>query len=273
MTNDLAVQNGAAQVAEKQRVPVVAGPRGIALGSLEEMYRFAQYVAKSGLAPKGMEHPEAILIAIQMGAEIGLTPMASLQNIAVINGRPSVWGDAMLAVCRSQGVFDESVFDEVLDGEGESYGCTCTVRRLPNGKLKSHRFTVADAKKASLWGKSGPWTQYPKRMLQMRARSFCMRDAFADLLRGFKCAEEMYESIPVEHGEPGQLPKSLDELTAKLESPAKPSEPKPAQSIDPDPFRDESPKQPAKKTKTSQNRGLLEDDPEPSGMSSYPTNE
>lgn len=72
---------------------------------------------------------------------------------------------------------------------------------------------------------------------------------------------------------PKELAKPSGLVTAEALTGVKPSEPKPAQSIDPDPFRDESPKQPAKKTKTSQNRGLLEDDPEPSGMSSYPTNE
>jgi hypothetical protein len=52
------------------------------------------------------------------------------------------------------------------------------------------KFTVADAKKAGLWGKTGPWTQYPKRMLQMRARGFALRDAFPDVLKGLVTAEE-----------------------------------------------------------------------------------
>ena len=48
-------------------------------------------------------------------------------------------------------------------------------------------------KKAGLWGKAGPWSQYPKRMLQMRARSFALRDKFADALSGLLMAEEVQD--------------------------------------------------------------------------------
>jgi len=44
-----------------------------------------------------------------------------------------------------------------------------------------------------LWGKGGPWTNYPRRMLQMRARALCIRDSFADALHGF-CVEASNES-------------------------------------------------------------------------------
>jgi hypothetical protein len=51
-------------------------------------------------------------------------------------------------------------------------------------------FSVADAKRAKLWFKAGPWTTYPDRMLQMRARGFAIRDTFPDALRGVIIAEE-----------------------------------------------------------------------------------
>jgi hypothetical protein len=51
-------------------------------------------------------------------------------------------------------------------------------------------FSVEDAKQAGLWGKPGPWTQYRKRMQQMRARGFALRDKFAHLLMGLISAEE-----------------------------------------------------------------------------------
>ena len=158
---------------------VAFGNRGLELRTLDDMWRFANCVAKSGLAPKGVETPEAIVVAVQMGAEIGLTPMASLQNIAVINGRPSLWGDAMLAVCRASGVFDESQFEEIV-GDTKA---TCTVCRI-GGKPITRSFSIEDAKRAGLLGKSGPWSQYTQRMLQLRARSFALRDGFGDFLRG-----------------------------------------------------------------------------------------
>ena len=219
MSNELTTPNGATStpaIIEKPRAPVSSGPRGLELNSLEEMWRFAQYASKSGLCPKGVETAEAVFIAIQMGAELGLTPMASLQGVAVINGRPSVWGDAMLAVCRSQGIFDEAAFVETLTGTGDAMTATCTVRRKPHGNPVTHEFTVARAKKAGLWGKSGPWTQYPERMLQMRARAFALRDTFTDVLRGFKCAEEMDETIDVESAPATNPAQDLTALAERL---------------------------------------------------------
>lgn len=205
--------NGTALV---ERSPVNAGKRGLELRSLDDMYRFAKYVSASGLAPKGMERPESILVALQMGAEVGLTPMAALQNIAVVNGRPSIWGDAMLAICQSSGAFDHAEFEEAFRGDGATLAASCTVRRLPDGKPCTRLFSMADAKAAGLQGKSGPWSQYPRRMLQMRARSWALRDTFPDVLRGFKCAEEVQDYIDVE-SRPAPAPVSnLTDLGGRL---------------------------------------------------------
>ena len=208
-------QNGTSLMAPG-RPPVVAGKTGLELRNIEDMWRFAQFVAKSGLAPKGIETAEAILVAIQMGAEVGLTPMASLQNIAVINGRPSLWGDAMLAVCRASGVFDEKVFEEIVSPDRAS----CTVCRI-GGKPITRTFTMDEAKKAGLATKSGPWQQYPQRMLQMRARSFALRDGFSDYLRGIRSIEEERDIRDGAMVTDAQIvdeprPRKLDDLTAKL---------------------------------------------------------
>lgn len=189
------------------------GPRGIQLQSMSEAKALAETIVASGLAPKGMDKPATVLVALQMGAELGLAPMASLQNIAVINGRPSIWGDAMLAICQQSTLFDFDAFEERLDGEGDKRTATCTVRRLPNGKPATRTFSVGDAKRAKLWGKSGPWSDYPDRMLQMRARTFALRDTFADVLRGFTTIEEARDMTPIA---PQQRPK-MTPVTELLE--------------------------------------------------------
>ena len=163
--------------------------RGLALASFDDAFRFATMVAKSDFAPKDFKgKPESCLLAIQHGSEIGLSPMQSLQNIACINGRPAIWGDAALAVAMASSVC-ESV-TESIDGDGDNMVATCTAKRRGYEKPTVVRFSVADAKKAGLWGKSGPWTQYPRRMLQLRARGFALRDAFPDVLKGLVTAEE-----------------------------------------------------------------------------------
>lgn len=218
-----------AQVPAQRPDKILAGDGGLALTSIEDYWRFSTAVLKSGLAPKGMDSVESIVVAIQMGAELGLKPMASLQNVAVINGRPSVWGDAMLAVCRASGVFDESVFDERIEHRIDKEGgmtAVCTVRRLPNGKPVTREFTMLDAATAKLTTKDGPWKQYTKRMLQMRARSWALRDAFSDVLKGIPIAEEVMGSEVIEVTTSPRRPASkLDALSQTLRS----EEPEPQQ--------------------------------------------
>ena len=163
--------------------------RGLALSTFDDAWRFWQMVAKTDFAPKDFKgKPEACMLAGQHGAELGLGPMQSLQCIAVVNGRPTVWGDAALALVQSSSVCE--FVAEHAEGDGDAMVATCEAKRRGYPKSTVVRFSVADAKKAGLWGKTGPWTQYPKRMLQLRARGFALRDAFPDALKGLVTAEE-----------------------------------------------------------------------------------
>lgn len=171
--------------------PLVAGarPRPIVPTDMDQVWRFAQIVAKSGIAPKDMQKPETISIAIMHGLEVGLTPLMALQRIAVINGRPSIWGDAAIGLVRASGLCE--FVQEIITGDGENMVAVCRAKRKTEKDAIERTFSVADAKKAGLWGKAGPWQQYPKRMLQMRVRAFALRDLFADVLGGLYIAEEL----------------------------------------------------------------------------------
>jgi hypothetical protein len=167
--------------------------------NLDEFITLAKMISGSDLAPKDYHRKvENTLVAMQMGAEVGLSPMFAVQNIAVVNGRPSLYGDAVLAVVRKHPKWDEGGYLEGYEGEegSDNYVAVCQMRR-EGGKTQERRFSVLDAKRAGLWNKSGPWQQYPKRMLQMRARSWMSRDLFPDALSGLSVAEEA-QDIPVE---------------------------------------------------------------------------
>ena len=165
---------------------------GLALASFDDAFRFAKMVSGSEFAPKDFKgKPESCLLAIQHGSEVGLSPMQSLQSIAVINGRPTIWGDAALALVMGSPVCD--FVSEGIDGDGDKMAAICVAKRRGYEKGCVVRFSVDDAKKAGLWGKAGPWTQYPKRMLQLRARGFALRDSFPDVLRGLVTAEEAFD--------------------------------------------------------------------------------
>lgn len=153
-----------------------------------ELAQFAQMAAKSAMVPSSFRgKPEDIMLAVQMGSELNLAPMQALQNIAVINGRPSLWGDAVLALIKAHPEFLSC--EEGMTGEGDARMATCKVARRGEPPV-IRTFSVADAKTAGLWGKAGPWQSYPMRMLQMRARGFAARDAFPDALRGIAIRDE-----------------------------------------------------------------------------------
>lgn len=153
-----------------------------------EMMQFAELLAQSTMIPPAYQkNPANIVLAIMYGREVGLGVLQSLQNVAVIGGRPTMFGDAMLAVVKASPFFEDIV--EHIEGEGENRVAVCKVHRKGKAPVTA-KFSILNAKQAKLWGKAGPWTEYPGRMMQMRARGFALRDAFPDVLRGVVSAEE-----------------------------------------------------------------------------------
>ena len=171
-----------------------SGGLSLAPSNMPEAMQLAEMLAGSTLVPKDYQrNPSNIMVAIIWGSEIGLAPLQALQNVSVINGRPSIWGDAALALVRGHPACVS--VREGVDGEGDARTGWCEVTR--RGEEPQRRtFSVDDAKKAGLWGKQGPWQQYPARMLQLRARGFALRDVFPDALRGVITTEEARDTPP-----------------------------------------------------------------------------
>lgn len=168
--------------------------------TFEQALTFSNYLAESDLVPNDFKgKPGNCLIAMQWGSELGLKPLQSLQNLAVINGRPALWGDAVIALVLASPVCEYVTEDD--DGKT----AFCRVKRK-GGPEQVRSFSMDDAVKAGLAGKQGPWTQYPKRMRQMRARAFALRDVFPDVLRGMPVAEELQD---MEASQPQQGEKNM----------------------------------------------------------------
>jgi hypothetical protein len=154
--------------------------------------KVAESLSKSSMVPKGMQgKPADILIAMEMGLQIGIPMMQAIQDIAVINGKPCMYGDGLLAVVQGHKDF-EWIKEEILEHSGDKKSAVCVIKRK-NHEPHTVTFSVGSAKQAQLWDRQGPWKQYPERMLQMRARGFCIRDTFSDALRGIKTEEEVLD--------------------------------------------------------------------------------
>lgn len=182
----------------KPKPPLVGGGRisAIVPQDIESVFRLASVVHAAGMAPKSLDSVEKCTVAIMHGLEVGFTPMAALQSIAVVNGMPSIWGDGMIALVRASGLLEDIVETVEDDKDGPTLA-VCKVKRVGSPSWVVQSFTRPQAMKAGLWRKQGPWTQYPQRMMQMRARSWALRDAFPDVLRGLNSAEEMSEMVDV----------------------------------------------------------------------------
>jgi hypothetical protein len=191
--------------------------------SLEDAFRLAKALAAAGdMVPKHFQgNPEATMAAIIRGLEIGLAPMQALSNIAVINGRASVWGDALPALMQRAG----HQLDCTVTGEGDEMSATATLIRGDTGQTIVRTFAAKDAKAAGLWGKAGPWQLYKPRMLSMRARTLACRDGAADALMGLQVAEEVQDyPKDVTPREPGPLARMALAARAKPVEPDAPQE-------------------------------------------------
>ena len=167
----------------------VQNNQGFAPVTLDEAMRFSDMLAKSQMVPKAYQgKPEDVLVAIQWGRELGLAPLQALQNIACINGKPSVYGDAAMALVQASAVCED--IEEYFENEGSPNPVAVCVAKRKGRTPVTVKFSVEDAKRAGLWAKQGPWSAYPKRMMQMRARGFALRDAFPDVLKGLITVEE-----------------------------------------------------------------------------------
>lgn len=208
------------------RTPIPAGGpvRAIVPQDFDGAWRVAQLAVRGGLAVRGLETPEKCMVAIMHGMEVGLTPMASIQSIAVINGRPTIYGDGAIGLVRGSGICEWIKESYVGTFPNDDFKAVCRVKRKGDPEVIEGEFSIADAKQAGLWdtrtkvrrfkrggnesyeiANDSPWFKYPKRMLRHRAR-WALRDGFADVLKGLHLREEIEDMVreePIEH-EPEQ---------------------------------------------------------------------
>ncbi len=159
-----------------------------------ELQELAKLLADSDIVPKDLQKkPANVLVVLMFGREVGLTTSQSMQNVMVVNGRPSMWGDAVMGLVEHSGQveFWTDNFDD------KTMTSTFTIKRKGSREPVTRTFSQADAQKAGLWTKQGPWALYPKVMLFNRARAFALRHTFSDVLKGLRIYEEERDIIDV----------------------------------------------------------------------------
>jgi len=184
---------------EKAIVPIKDG--ALAPADMEGLWRLATVMTKSGMFPSYTNQPEKMFVAIQMGMEVGLTITQAPQNIAVVNGKPSIYGDATTALVRPYAENEEEYFlleekkyehyngPEDLSEWPRELTAVCIIKRK-GGSIYKGFFSVADAIRMGKWnkkterGNESVWQKHPKDMLMWRARHKAYQKGFSDILKG-----------------------------------------------------------------------------------------
>jgi len=139
--------------------------------NLEEAMKLAEMICNTEIVPKNFKGKAGdTLVAMILGSEVGLNPLQSLSNIAVINGRPSIWGDAMLALCLKNPNFN--FITETLDPT--TMTATCTVSRK-GGVPHPVTFSEECAKTAGLLGTGWPVDKLQNTNTVITARPWVLR--------------------------------------------------------------------------------------------------
>ncbi len=198
------VTKGAASIKQDQKksIQVQANARGLLVGgSLDEQFRLATAYCQSGLMPRGMDTPQKVLVGMQLCLELNLPVITSIGKVMVMNGTATIHSDLPLALVRRSGQLRSIKEEWAYDKDGAISGAKCTVWRKGADTPIVREFTISDAKIAQLWGKTSksgqpsPWVLYPPRMLQMRARSWALKDEFGDILFGVGILEYDHNAI------------------------------------------------------------------------------
>lgn len=154
--------------------------------SVTECKELAEILAKSELLPKALRGkvPD-VLMMILAGQEMGLSPMASLRNVHVIEGKPVLSADGMVALVMGSG--KAVYFDRIAESDTS---VTYETLRVGSKTPRKCTWTIAMAKAAAL-DKKDNWRGYPRAMLAARAKSELARDVYPDVLSGCYTADEI----------------------------------------------------------------------------------
>ena len=187
--------------------------------TLHDKMEMAEVFVKSNLMPRGLDKPEKVVIALEMGHELGLPPLIAIMNIAVINSKPTLKADMMVALALRSGKIEDiriSFIGKEHEND-ENYGCRVTIKRKDIKTLFKATFTRRDAKVAGLSFKDN-WQKYERRMLKHRAMAFCIRDSLPEIFAGIYLPDELEN---IEHGnnnntiimEPEEVVEEVDEIS------------------------------------------------------------
>lgn len=160
--------------------------------AFEHAQRVAKMLSSSDLVPASYKNNiQNTMIALEMANRVNASPLMVMQNLHIIQGKPS-WGSSfIIGAINSTKRFSPLRYD--MKGEGESLSCACWAYDLKtNDKLDGPRITMEMAKAEGWVGKSGSkWKTMPELMIRYRAAAFWGRLYVPEIMMGMHTMEEI----------------------------------------------------------------------------------
>jgi len=178
-----------------------------------EIQTMAIAIAKSGLF--GAKTPDQAMALMLVAQAEGLHPATAARDYHVIQGRPALKADAMMARFQTAGgkVEWSEYTDERVVG----------VFSHPQGGSVTIDWTIDRAKQAGVYGKNPTWKSYPRSMLRARCISEGIRTVYPGVISGFYTPEEVHDfEQPEKDITPIPTPEKKKENVAKAKEAIKP---------------------------------------------------
>lgn len=167
--------------------------------SFEDAQRIASMLSSSTLVPKEFQGKEGLancMIALELAQRLNASPMAVMQNLYIIHGRPSWSAQYIIAAINTCGKFSPLRFK--MDGQGADRTCTAQAVDKSGELLEGGEVSIQMAKDEGWYAKNGSkWKTMPEQMLRYRAAAFFGRLYAPEIMMGMQTAEELNDVIEV----------------------------------------------------------------------------
>lgn len=182
-----------------QSAPITQQPSALDFltdaGAFEHIWRVATAFSGSKMVPQHFQgKPQDTFVAIQMALQLQINPLLCLQNVAVINGRPSFSAQFMIGLANSRGPF-AGPLTWYTEGKGDDLSVTCQATLAATGEVVSVNVSMAMAK-ADGWTKNAKYRSIPEQMLRYRSATWLIRLYCPEVTCGMQSSDELKDISP-----------------------------------------------------------------------------
>lgn len=157
----------------------------------DQAVRVASAFSRTDIVPQNYQNkPENCLIALDVAARMGMSPLTVMQSLYVVKGKPTWSGQACMSMIQGCGKFTDVRLVYTGTKGTENRGCYVEATRISDGEIVEGTEVTLAMARAEGWTSNSKWKNMPEQMLGYRAAAFFARLHCPDALMGFQTAEE-----------------------------------------------------------------------------------